>query len=643
MTADRRASPAADPRNLVLGTAGHIDHGKTALVRALTGVDCDRLPEEKARGITIELGFAPLELPGGAQVSIVDVPGHEGLVRTMVSGATGIDLVLVVVAADEGVMPQTREHVAICDLLGLTRGVAVITKTDAVDEDVAGLAAEELRELLSQTSLAGIPIHSASARTGEGVDALRAALAEAAAVATPRTPRLGPPRLAIDRAFAMKGFGSIVTGTLIGAPLTTRSPVEIYPSGLRARIRGLESHGVAADRVAPGARCAANLQGVEIAQLSRGDVVSAPDALSPTVVLDARVQWLDAAPPARDGASVALLAGTTERLGRLRPIGASQLEPGGTGFVRIHLEGAAVPLLPGDPFILRGFARIPNGGATLGGGVVLDVAPARRRRSDPSLREELEALGRFDAESAVAVRIERSGLSGIAADDLRRQTGLAGAGLERILAAQRGKERAVATHAGAWLGRRALEDLEARALRALARYHEREPLRPGMPRGALRGAFPENVAAGAVDLVVERLVARGRLRAERELVRLAEHRPALRPDERRLAERIVEVAREASLAPPSIREWAEQLDVPAERLVDLLAHLAREGALVRAPGDLFFDRDAVDALRARIVAHLREHGALDTQGYKSLIGTTRRFAAPRRCARPARQMTRIAG
>ncbi|UCE86999.1 MAG: SelB C-terminal domain-containing protein [Deltaproteobacteria bacterium] len=259
---------------------------------------------------------------------------------------------------------------------------------------------------------------------------------------------------------------------------------------------------------------------------------------------------------------------------------------------------------------------------------MLDIAPARRRRSDPALRADLETLARFEPESAVGVRLERSGLSGIAADELRRQTGLDAAALGRILEARAGKGQAAVTGSGVWLGGVALEALEARTLHALEQYHAREPLRPGMPRGALRGAFPENVAAGAVDLVIDRLAGRGRLEAERDVVRRAEHRPALAPAEQRLAERILASARRAALEPPSVREWSEQLGAPAERLGDLLAHLAREGSLVRAPGDLFFDRAAIDALRERIIAHLGEHGALDTQGYKALIGTTRRFAVP---------------
>lgn len=622
--AGREAGAVPD---LVLGTAGHIDHGKTALVRALTGVDTDRLPEERARGITIDLGFAALDLPGGLRLGVVDVPGHERLVRTMVSGATGIDLVLVVVAADEGVMPQTREHLAICELLGLTRGAVAITKCDLVDEDVAALAAEEVRELLAATPLADAPVCRVSAVRGEGVEALREALAEAARRAAPRTPRAGAPRLPVDRVFAMKGFGTVVTGTLVGAPLAAGDPVQLFPSGRRARVRGLQTHGAAVGEVRPGSRCAANLQGVEVADVSRGDVVSAPEALVPTRVLDARVRWLPGAPRVAARASIELLAGTAERRARLLPIGGGAVEPGESAFARIHVEGPPLPLLPGDRFVLRGFSRIPGGGATFGGGLVLDPAPPRRRRSDRGLARELETLQRFDTEAEVAVRIARAGLTGISARALRHQMGVERRALERCLETLGRDGRAARTSGGAWLGAGALEDLERRVIDALDAFHEREPLRPGMPRAPLRGALPENVKAASVDLVVERLVQSGDVIADRDVVRRASHRPELSGDERRAAEHLRQSILAAGLDPPSLRDLAARVNLPLERVRDLAAHLEREGELVRAR-ELFFDREAVDALRERVLAHLHEHGELDTPTYKSLIGTTRRAAVP---------------
>lgn len=613
---------------LVLGTAGHIDHGKTALVRALTGVDTDRLPEEKARGITIELGFAALDLAPDLRLGVIDVPGHEALVRTMVSGATGIDLVLLVVAADEGVMPQTREHVAICDLLGLERGAVALTRTDLVPPDVVELARQEVAALLAGSSLAGAPICPVCAPTGAGLPVLRQTLLRLAREAAPRTARSGPPRLAVDRAFAMRGFGAVVTGTLVGGPLTVGDTVEIHPGGRRARLRGIQRHGVALERAEPGGRCALNLQAVELDELSRGQVVTLPEAIEPTQLLDANVRWLAGAPPLEAEVSVSFLAGTLERRAHVALIGAARLAPGGSGFARIRLEGEPAPLLPGDRFVLRGFARASDGGATLGGGLALDVAPPRRRRSDPDLVRELECLLRREPREDVRVRVERAGLAGLSEGRLRRESGLDVGALSVALEALTQDGVLCRGSGGLVLAAEAVADLEERLLAALADFHAREPLRPGMPRGALRGRLPENVAPAAAELALARLAAVGRVAIEGDRVRAATYRPSLGPAELAAVERLRAEARAAGLDPPSLRDWGARLALPVERVRELMAHLEREGALVRAPGDLFFDRDAVDRLRERVVAHLRAHGSLDTPGYKALIGTSRRAAVP---------------
>jgi selenocysteine-specific elongation factor len=466
---------------LVLGTAGHIDHGKTALVRALTGVDTDRLPEEKARGITIELGFAALELDGGLRLGVVDVPGHEALVRTMVAGACGIDLVLLVVAADEGVMPQTREHLAICELLGVTRGVVALSKVDAAGPELAELAEAELSEQLASTTLAGAPVVRVSTVTGAGLDALRDALRGVAEACAGRTPRSGPARLAIDRRFAARGFGAVVTGTLLGAPLRVGDPVELQPSGRAGRVRGLQQHGVAAEVVEPGSRCAVNLQGIELEQLSRGQVLATPGALAPTLTLDLELRWLDVAPASDAPVSVELLTGTAERRARLAPIGDEGLRPGRGGFARLHLDGEPLPALPGDRCVVRGFARTEMGGTTLGGGTILDVAPPRRRRSDPELLRDLEELAKRVPERDLHVRLRRAGLAGATRDRLGRETGLDPRTLDQALEALRGAGQVTPVGGDLWLDEPALQDVEQRLLAALEAFHRREPLQPGMP------------------------------------------------------------------------------------------------------------------------------------------------------------------
>ncbi len=614
---------------LVLGTAGHIDHGKTALVGALTGVDTDRLPEEKARGITLELGFAPLDLPEGARLSVVDVPGHEKLVRTMVAGAAGIDLVLLVVAADEGVMPQTREHAAICDLLGIRHGVVALTKIDLVSADVVGLAREEVGELLQGTGLEGARCVPVSARAGEGLDELRAALAEAAAAADPRTPRAGPPRLFVDRAFTARGFGCVVTGTLTGGAFQVGDRVVLQPSQQPARVRGLQSHGQQTRRRGPGVRCAVNLQGIELREVRRGELLTHPGALRCTATLDARLHWLASAPPLEEPRSVELLLGAAVRRARAAPIGAA-LAPGARGFARLHIEAEPLPALPGDRFVLRGFARTELG-ATLGGGCVLDVAPPHRRRSDPRLAAELEVLDRLDPVSGLALRVERAGFRGVSAEQLAQETGLGEIDLAAALAELRQSGRALeARRSGGstWIQAEALAALSARLREALERFHRAEPLQPGMASGALRGCLPGNVPPEIAESALHGLVERGEARVEADRVRRPDHEVALPEAEQRLAERIAQTARAAGLEPPAPRDWAEQLGATLPRFRELAGYLERAGRLVRAPGELWFDAEAVAALRRRVSAHLDEHGRLTTPEYKALIGTTRRTAVP---------------
>ncbi|MCH2172675.1 selenocysteine-specific translation elongation factor [Myxococcota bacterium] len=619
----------AEP-NLVLGTAGHIDHGKTALIRALTGVDTDRLPEEKVRGITIELGFAPLEI-GHQRVGIVDVPGHEGLVRTMVAGATGIDLVLLVVAADEGVMPQTREHVAICELLGVTRGIVALTKIDIAEEDVAELAREEVSDLIEETELAGAPIIPVSSVTGEGIEELRESLKNLIEEAPTRTTRSGPPRLSVDRSFAARGFGSIVTGTLVGGSFSVGDEVEIFPAGRTGRVRGIQNHGVDAEHGAPGMRCAINVQGIEVSQLERGCVVSHPEALIPTCTADVKLWWLSAARPTESPTSIEFLAGTAERRAQIARISApdeNQLLPGEVSFARIHIEGDPIPLLPGDRFIVRGFARTETGGTTLGGGIVLDIAPPHRRRSDPRLKADLEILARGEPIQDLGVRIERAGLTGMEQQILQLETGLERDVLQTALEQLRDAGTAAATRSHRWLSGDAVRDLERRLLDILRAYHEAEPLRPGMPTASLRGGLPDNVTRDVAELVIDGLSHSESLVVEGNAARLPDHQPTLGAEDEALVERLGEEAREAGLEPPGLRDWADRHDVPHEHFLDLLAHLERERVLVRSPGDLWFHRSSVDTLRTRVIAHLTEHGELNTQDYKALIGTTRRTAMP---------------
>ncbi len=624
---DAPADAERAPRPLVLGTAGHIDHGKTSLVRALTGQDLDRLPEEKARGITIELGFAPLELEPGLRVALVDVPGHERFVRTMVAGASGLDLVLLVVAADEGVMPQTREHVAICALLGVERGLVVLTKADLVDEEMLELATEDVRDALADGPLAAAPVIPASAETGLGLDEVRETLIRLVRETPDRGHDLRPARLAVDRTFTQRGFGAVVTGTWSGRALAVGDEVQLEPDARRARIRGLERHGEAVDQAAAGARIAVNLQGIATDEITRGDVLTEPGRLRTTTVFDVELRWLGRA-ALEEAASVELLSGTTERRARIALIGDVPIAAGESGFARVHVEDAPLALLPEDRFVVRGFARDAGVGATLGGGRVLDIAPPHRRRRDPDLLAELRAFARDDGSEGLRLRIVRAGLSGARTESLALETGIAPERLRARLEALDASGAIRCLEGGVCVGTDVVERLESMLLETLEGHHADAPLLDGMPRSALAGTLPENVSRSTGSALIEHLSQRGLITVRGETVALSGFVPHLEPEEEALAQTLSRRLSEAALDAPALRSVADELGEPEARLRALAHFLERQGTLVAAPDDLFFDRGAVIALIDRVVAHFDVNDQLDTQAFKALIGTSRRTAMP---------------
>jgi selenocysteine-specific elongation factor len=601
---------------LVLGTAGHIDHGKTALVRALSGIDCDRLPEEKERGITIELGFAPLDLPSGRRMGVVDVPGHERLVRTMVAGAAGIDLVLFVVAADEGVMPQTREHLAICELLGIERGVVALTKIDAVDAELAELARLEVEEELSGTSLAGAAVVGVSALSGAGIPELLAELDRLAAEARTRTVRDGPAWLPVDRSFTMRGFGTVVTGTLRGAAFEEGKAVEVFPDGARdtlnARLRGLQVHGEAVPRAIAGSRCAANLQGIEVSAVPRGSVVADPGRLDYRPRIEVELRLLAGAPALASGASLTVHVGTSERVARLRLLDSDRLEPGARGFAEFRFD-VPIVAVEGDRFIVRGFSRIPDAGWTLGGGRLLDVAPHRRRRRTERV-EDLAAIAAGAAAEAIAVRLRRAGIAGVSAAELRRDV----RSLDEIHGVRVGADR--------WLDPTGFEELVARALEAIDAHHRETPEDPWVGLASVARRLPRRASEEAIRAALEAAVARGDLESASSGVRRVGH--AAHAADPELAERLLESILGAGLAPPLLDALAREHGWELKAAQAAAEHLVRQDSFVRVATGLFFGRRAIEELRQRLVAYLREHESIDPAAYKELTGQTRKYTVP---------------
>lgn len=601
------------PRHVILGTAGHIDHGKSALVLALTGTDPDRLKEEKRRGITIDLGFADLEVEPGKILSFVDVPGHERFVRHMVAGATGIDAVMLVVAADQGVQPQTREHLEICALLGLRRGLVALTKCDLADSDLREVVTLEIRELLEGCFLEDAPIVQVSAHTGDGLDELRGELGRLIDEVPPR-PESGVPRLPVDRSFVLRGFGTVVTGTLASGKLQEGAEVEILPGGKRGRIRGLQVHHQQVERAAAGQRTAVNLQGLDCDDVPRGSTVSLPGAMTTTRRLWARLQLLPDAPEKlRDGGPARFHQGTGERAARVRVLGQ---DADGSLHVEIYLDREAA-LAPGDRFILRRPAPVD----TVGGGTVMDVRPPRPKEGDPGLFD----LAALEQENVLRLRLQRAGDAGSEPAELGRETGFTADQLEATAESLLASDSLVRA-AARWFDGDAWRAMEERALRVLREFHDREPLLAGIDRETLRAKTSGQVSLEAWRQLLEGVAASGRLTLQSDKVALAGHAVVLSDAERKLMDEIDEAFLRAGLDPPE----ADSLIPPRDRkrggkLLDLL--VAR-GRLVRIHGGKLFHAEALGTLISRLREYGRGAPTINVAAFKELAGVTRKNAIP---------------
>lgn len=594
-------------RHLVVGTAGHIDHGKSALVEAITGTHPDRLAEEKRRGITIDLGFADTELSDGTVLSFVDVPGHERFVRHMVAGATGLDAVLLVIAADEGVMPQTREHHAICALLGIGHGVVALSKSDIVDPDIREVVAIEIREFLSGSFLEDAPIVPVSAKTGEGLDRLRAALADLAR-AVPERPLGGVPRLPVDRSFVMRGFGTVVTGTLVSGRFAEGDEVEILPGGRRARIRSVQVHHRRVPEAVAGQRTALNLQGIETAAVPRGVTVTVPGALVTTRRLWARVSLLPGAKGLlAKGGDARLHHGTSERAARLRP-----RSPGGTDDQMAIVLGAETVLLPGDRFVLRRPAPVD----TIGGGVVLDIRPPKRLRRDRELPRD---------EAGLPGRLIRAGFTGVPVEGLAAELGIAASELERRIA-EGVTQRQLVLAAGRLFGPQAWARGRADLLERLAAFHREEPLRVGISREVLRAAVARELPQEAWRVLLDGLEREGVLRLKGEILALSEHRVVMSEAERSMYEGIDALFRRANLDPPDVESVLEAHG--RSRAVRIIELLVADGRLERIRDGRYFHHEALEALRGKLLDHASRSRTIDVAAFKELAGVTRKNAIP---------------
>ncbi len=625
-------------RYVVVGTAGHIDHGKSALVRALTGIDPDRLKEEKSRGITIDLGFAHLT-EGDTRLAFVDVPGHERFVKNMLAGASGIDGVLLVIAADESIMPQTREHFDICRLLGVSTGVVALTKADLVDPETVELVRLETAELVSGSFLEGAAVVPVSARTGDGLSEVRNALLEMAHRAVIRSPR-GAVRLPIDRAFSIKGFGTVVTGTLVSGRVAVDETLAVLPSGRDVKVRGLQVHGVAEPVAMAGQRVAANVSGVDVSEIGRGDTAVTPGCFETAWRVDAVLDLLPQARRLRHGARVRFHQGTSELLGRIAlgpglgetaSLGEApeELPPGGRAFVRLRLERAAV-LTRGDCFILRAYSPP----LTIAGGRVLDPLPPRGGIRTATARLRLEQLldglpgeDPLAQDRALGIMVAERGVAGLSLAALVSRAGVSPESVAQVTDRLRASG-AVRLIGDLIVDAVALAAIRERVITMVAAFHASNPLSEGLPREEARERLFRQGAPAVFDAVVEQLVEEGRLLARGHLA-LASHQVTLSPEETRISLAVLAVLGEAGLRPPAPAAIREQLGCNAAVLDRVLRLLARQQRVVRV-GALVFDPLALETLR-RDVAGLKTGSdpmTIDVGAFKDRFGISRKFAIP---------------
>ncbi|HYJ86176.1 MAG TPA: selenocysteine-specific translation elongation factor [Pyrinomonadaceae bacterium] len=616
-------------RSIIIGTAGHIDHGKSSLVHTLTGKDPDRLPEEKRRGITIDLGFADLDL-GDVRVGFVDVPGHERFVKNMLAGVHGIDAVALVIAADEGVMPQTREHFDICRLLGVQKGLIAITKTDLVEDELLSLVLAEAEELVTGSFLEGATTVAVSAKTRAGLDELREALRKIADDIPPRSSDYTT-RLPIDRAFSMKGFGAVVTGTLVSGEIAEADELELLPPGRRVRARGVQVHGAAVNRAESGQRTAVNLAGVDVSDIQRGMVLAQPGRLIPTQIIDTQIAMLPSAPrPIRTRSRLRVHLGSAEVLARVRVLNnRGDIPPGETGFAQLRLE-APVVAVHEDRFIIRSYSPAE----TIAGGLVLDPLAAKHRgRELARTHQRLQVLMDSDRPARFAEFVNASGDSGLRLSNIAARTGWKDCVLSQV-AASAVKDGTVVESEGVFVAKEIFERLSRTTVDAVKAHHHREPLSRGLARETLRDRLFAHASPELFRTVISRLEEHGLLATDKDIVRSKEHTLELSPADAQLRDRMLAILEKAGLAAPSLEQLLESSGVAASQRAHgrkILQLLLDNGTAVRVQNEMFFHAEALKQLTELLRQYGNEHEPdrlIDVAAFKDLAGVSRKYAIP---------------
>ncbi len=617
-------------REIILGTAGHVDHGKTSLIRALTGIETDRLKEEKARGITIELGFAHLDLPCGHRLGIVDVPGHEKFIRNMVAGAAGMDMVAFIIAADEGIMPQTIEHFNICKLIGVRDGLIILTKKDMVDNDWLEMVEEEVREFFKDSFLEEAPVLKVSSTTGEGIDEIKQAL-DKKVRAINFQEEFGPFRLAVDRVFSMKGFGTVITGTSLSGRIGTGDEMTFYPGGLTARIRGIQVHGKEVDIVEAGHRTAINLQGIEKEDINRGDMAATPDSMSPSTRLDGELHYLaSSGKPLKNRTAVRVHVGTREILARVILMETDKIESGEDAHIQLVLQHP-VAVWPGDRFIIRSYSPV----TTIGGGTILNNAPKKRKRTlekDKEKNKKTFAIYKEGTEEEkMLLFLTESTTKGITADQLASRLGIFGKKLKKFLQPpiSTGKIVVVESERQRFVAATVLKELNSDILNKLEIYHRENPLKNGLIKEELRPLLRAKVDTRLFNFAMNLLLKKGEIAQDDAEIRLAEHRVTLQIDEEDLQKKIAGLYLKAGLKPANLKDVIlEFKELPETKVKQIIELLSQTDELIKINESLYFHREPLKPLQADLIDFIKREGEIDAPGFKNMTGLSRKFSIP---------------
>jgi selenocysteine-specific elongation factor len=612
-------------KQIILGTAGHVDHGKTSLVKALTGVETDRLKEEKERGITIELGFASLSLGKDINIGIVDMPGHEKFVKNMVAGSSGIDFVVMTIAADEGVMPQTREHMEICSLLGIKHGLIALTKTDLVDDDLMELALEDISDFVQGTFLEEALVMPVSSVTGEGLDDFLSTL-EKVCNQVPERSFSSIFRLPVDRVFSMKGFGTVITGTLISGKVNVGENIVVYPGMIESKVRGIQVHGESADKVESGTRTAINFQGLDKESVNRGDILSSPDTLILSYMIDTEFMYIKSNPkPLKARTKVRFHAGTSEILGTLILIDREELQPGEKACVQIRLD-TPVCCLKNDKYVIRSYSPV----RTIGGGRILNPVAKKHKLFDENIVEGLNNLLEDDLDQDISFFVEQAAFSGISFRDLRVMTNARDKKLEsaiqKMLAkkelVQTNKERQIYVHGSVF------EKFSGILLKKLQEYHEVNPLKDGMPTEELKSKFEYYNKTKLFNIVLNALLKANKIVQNQNIIKLSDHEVALKVDQHEVKDKMFKIYQKGGLTPPFFRTICQDLKLDKKIAMDVLHMLINGKDIVKTKDDLYFDSACIDKLKKELVAFLEKSGEITTPEFKEMTGISRKFVIP---------------